>query len=39
MSAASASTGRGGTLNSGLFYVFLVVFVLVSVFPLVWILR
>ncbi|CAA9463614.1 MAG: Maltodextrin ABC transporter, permease protein MdxG [uncultured Rubrobacteraceae bacterium] len=39
MSAASASTGRGGTLNSALFYVFLVVFVLVSVFPLVWIFK
>ncbi len=39
MSAASASTGRGGTLNSALFYVFLVVFVLVSVFPLIWIFK
>ncbi len=39
MAAASASTGRGGTLNSALFYVFLVVFVLVSVFPLVWIFK
>jgi ABC-type glycerol-3-phosphate transport system permease component len=38
MAAASAS-GRGGTLNSVLFYVFLVVFVLVSVFPLVWIFK
>ncbi|MDQ4062845.1 MAG: carbohydrate ABC transporter permease [Actinomycetota bacterium] len=39
MAAASASAGRGGTLNSALFYVFLVVFVLVSVFPLVWIFK
>ncbi|MEJ7872234.1 MAG: carbohydrate ABC transporter permease [Rubrobacteraceae bacterium] len=38
MAAASAS-GGGRTLNSALFYVFLVVFVLVSVFPLVWIFK
>jgi multiple sugar transport system permease protein len=40
---ASATTTKGtagrGTLNTVLFYVFLVVFVLVSVFPLIWIFK
>jgi multiple sugar transport system permease protein len=40
---ASATTTKGtagrGTLNSVLFYVFLVIFVLVSVFPLIWIFK
>ncbi len=37
--AAASAPGGGRTLNSALFYVFLVVFVLVSVFPLVWIFK
>ena len=40
---ASATTSKGatgrGTLNTVLFYVFLVIFVLVSVFPLIWIFK
>jgi multiple sugar transport system permease protein len=40
---ASATTTKGttgrGTLNTVLFYVFLVIFVLVSVFPLIWIFK
>jgi len=40
MAAANASgSSRGGNLNAVLFYVFLVVFVLVSVFPLLWIFK
>jgi ABC-type glycerol-3-phosphate transport system permease component len=38
MAAASASESRGN-LNAILFYVFLVVFVLVSVFPLLWVFK
>jgi multiple sugar transport system permease protein len=38
MAAASASESRGN-LNMILFYVFLVVFVLVSVFPLLWVFK
>jgi multiple sugar transport system permease protein len=36
--ATGQSTGRGA-LNSALFYVFLFLFVLVSVFPLIWIFK
>ena len=39
MAAASASGSRGGSLNMVLFYVFLVVFVLVSVAPLLWVFK
>ena len=39
MAAASASGSRGGSLNTVLFYVFLVVFVLVSVAPLLWVFK
>ena len=40
MAAANASgSSRGGNFNAVLFYVFLVVFVLVSVFPLLWIFK
>jgi multiple sugar transport system permease protein len=38
MAAASTSESRG-TLNAILFYVFLVVFVLVSIFPLLWVFK
>jgi multiple sugar transport system permease protein len=39
--ASATATGGGGraALNSALFYVFLILFVLVSVFPLVWIFK
>jgi multiple sugar transport system permease protein len=41
MAGATATKGAAGrgTLNSVLFYVFLVLFVLVSVFPLIWIFK
>src|SRR5919199_2515858 len=39
MAAASASGSSRGALNMTLFYVFLVVFVLVSMFPLLWIFK
>jgi multiple sugar transport system permease protein len=41
MASASATQGGAGraALNSALFYVFLLLFVLVSVFPLVWIFK
>ena len=41
MASATASQGGGGraALNSALFYIFLIGFVLVSVFPLVWIFK
>ena len=40
MASATAKGGTGrGTLNTVLFYVFLVVFVLVSMFPLIWIFK
>jgi ABC-type glycerol-3-phosphate transport system permease component len=41
MASATASQGGGGraVLNSALFYIFLIGFVLVSVFPLVWIFK
>ena len=39
MAAASASGSRGGSLNMVLFYVFLVLFVLVSVAPLLWVFK
>ena len=37
--AGGSGSSRGGTLNSVLFYVFLVAFVLVSIFPLLWIFK
>ena len=40
MAAASASgSSRGGALNTALFYVFLIVFVLMSVAPLLWVFK
>src|SRR3712207_8771593 len=40
MASATAKGGTGReTLNTVLFYVFLVVFVLVSMFPLIWIFK
>ena len=41
MASATASKGGAGkgTLNAVLFYVFLTVFVLVSIFPLIWIFK
>jgi multiple sugar transport system permease protein len=39
VAAASASESSRGTLNAVLFYVFLVLFVLVSMFPLLWIFK
>jgi multiple sugar transport system permease protein len=39
MASATATGGRKGVLNSVLFYVFLVLFVLVSVFPLLWVFK
>jgi multiple sugar transport system permease protein len=39
MAAASASGSRGGGLNMVLFYVFLILFVLVSVAPLLWVFK
>ena len=39
MAAASTSGSRGRGLNTVLFYVFLVVFVLVSVAPLLWVFK
>jgi ABC-type glycerol-3-phosphate transport system permease component len=40
MAAASASEGSArGTLNTALFYVFLILFVLVSVAPLLWVFK
>lgn len=38
-SATASGSGSGKTLNSVLFYVFLIGFVLVSVFPLIWIFK
>jgi ABC-type glycerol-3-phosphate transport system permease component len=38
--ASATATGRGrGALNSALFYVFLFLFVLISMFPLIWIFK
>jgi multiple sugar transport system permease protein len=37
--ASGSGSSRGGTLNTVLFYVFLVAFVLVSIFPLLWIFK
>jgi multiple sugar transport system permease protein len=39
MASATARGGSGGTLNVVLFYVFLVIFVLASVLPLVWVFK
>ena len=41
MASATATQGRSGraALNSALFYIFLIGFVLVSVFPLIWIFK
>ncbi len=39
MAAASASGSSGRTLNTALFYVFLILFVLVSVAPLLWVFK
>ena len=37
--ASGSGSSRGGTLNAVLFYVFLVAFVLVSLFPLLWVFK
>jgi multiple sugar transport system permease protein len=39
MTSATARGGSGGTLNVVLFYVFLVIFVLASVLPLIWVFK
>jgi multiple sugar transport system permease protein len=39
MASATAKSGSRGNLNMVLFYVFLVVFVLVSMFPLIWVFK
>ena len=39
MASATAKGGRGGALNMVLFYVFLVIFVLASVLPLIWVFK
>jgi multiple sugar transport system permease protein len=39
MASATARGGSGGALNMVLFYVFLVIFVLASVLPLVWVFK
>jgi multiple sugar transport system permease protein len=39
MASATAKGGAGGSLNIVLFYVFLVIFVLASVLPLVWVFK
>jgi multiple sugar transport system permease protein len=39
MASATAKGGSGGALNMVLFYVFLVIFVLASVLPLVWVFK
>jgi multiple sugar transport system permease protein len=39
MASATARGGSGGTLNVVLFYVFLVIFVLASVLPLIWVFK
>ena len=39
MASATATGGTRGALNSALFYVFLFLFVLVSMFPLIWIFK
>jgi multiple sugar transport system permease protein len=39
MASATATGGTRGALNSVLFYVFLFLFVLVSMFPLIWIFK
>jgi multiple sugar transport system permease protein len=39
MASATATTGGRGALGSVLFYVFLFLFVLVSMFPLIWIFK
>ena len=39
MASATATAGGRGVLNSVLFYVFLFLFVLVSMFPLIWIFK
>lgn len=39
MTSATAKGGSGGVLNMVLFYVFLVIFVLASVLPLVWVFK
>ena len=39
MASATAKGGSGGALNMVLFYVFLVIFVLASVLPLIWVFK
>src|SRR3712207_3087524 len=39
MASATATSGGRGVLNSVLFYVFLFLFVLVSMFPLLWVFK
>ncbi len=39
MASATAKGGSGGALNMVLFYIFLVIFVLASVLPLVWVFK
>jgi multiple sugar transport system permease protein len=39
MASATATGGGRGTLGSALFYVFLFLFVLISMFPLIWIFK
>jgi multiple sugar transport system permease protein len=39
MASATARGGSGGVLNMVLFYVFLVIFVLASVLPLIWVFK
>ena len=39
MASATAKGGSGGALNVVLFYVFLVIFVLASVLPLIWVFK
>src|SRR3954447_18241801 len=39
MASATTTKGGWGSLNAILFYVFLVLFVLVSMFPLLWVFR
>ena len=39
MASATAKGGSGGALNMVLFYIFLVIFVLASVLPLIWVFK
>lgn len=39
MASATAKGGARGNVNAALFYVFLVLFVLVSMFPLIWVFK